>query len=134
VGKGGHVLFLDDSVKIDILSCGLHHIDCIVRSNDLWELWRTTFVYGEPRVQDRHLMWELLRHLKDNINKPWLMLGDFNESLWGFEHFSAQRRSERQMLDFRKPFPSVICMTWASWDYRGRMTTCKKAQGKFVSD
>jgi hypothetical protein len=30
------------------------------------------------------------------------MLGDFNEVLWDFEHFSVRRRPTRQMLDFRE--------------------------------
>jgi hypothetical protein len=30
------------------------------------------------------------------------MFGDFNESMWQFEHLSATKRSERKMLDFRE--------------------------------
>jgi hypothetical protein len=29
-------------------------------------------------------------------------MGDFNECLWQEEHFSARRRGERQMIDFRE--------------------------------
>jgi hypothetical protein len=32
---------------------------------------------------------------------PWLLIGDFNEVMWPFEHFSARRRPEKQMMDFR---------------------------------
>jgi hypothetical protein len=32
---------------------------------------------------------------------PWLVMGDFNETLWGFEHFSNIARPERQMALFR---------------------------------
>jgi hypothetical protein len=46
-------------------------------------------VYGEPKVRERHLMWEMLRHLKNMRNEAWLVLGDFNECQWGFEHFFA---------------------------------------------
>jgi hypothetical protein len=28
-------------------------------------------------------------------------MGDFNEAMWGFEHFSAHERLERQMSNFR---------------------------------
>jgi hypothetical protein len=51
-------------------------------------------------VESRHLMWEALRRLKDIIDLPWLVLGDFNETLWGYEHFSDTPRPERQMEDF----------------------------------
>jgi endonuclease/exonuclease/phosphatase family metal-dependent hydrolase len=63
--------------------------------------WRATFVYREPRVQDRHLMRSLLRRIKPMRNAPWIMIGDFNEVLWGFEHFSTHKRAESQMAKFR---------------------------------
>jgi hypothetical protein len=31
---------------------------------------------------------------------PWLVMGDFNETMWGFEHFSATPGSEGQMALF----------------------------------
>jgi endonuclease/exonuclease/phosphatase (EEP) superfamily protein YafD len=63
--------------------------------------WRATFVYREPRVQDRHLMRSLLRRIKPMRNAPWIMIGDFNEVLWGFEHFSTHKRAKSQMAKFR---------------------------------
>jgi hypothetical protein len=54
---------------------------------------RATFVYSEPQVQDRKLMWELIRRIKLIQNASWAMLGDFNEALWQFEHFFNHRRS-----------------------------------------
>lgn len=35
-----------------------------------------------------------------SLSAPWLMIGDSNEAMWSFEHFSSTRRRERQMLDF----------------------------------
>lgn len=55
-GKGGGLaLNWDESVSLDILSYSQHHID--------------TFVYGEPGTQDLHLMWDLLRRIKDTIER-----------------------------------------------------------------
>jgi hypothetical protein len=51
IDKGGVlVLFWDDSIKINILSYALHHIDTKIWSPDLNMGWRGTFIYGEPRV------------------------------------------------------------------------------------
>jgi hypothetical protein len=36
------------------------------------------------------------------LNFPWLMLGDFNETMWQSEHYSERKRNEKQMLDFRE--------------------------------
>jgi hypothetical protein len=41
VGKGaGVVLFWDDSIKIDLLSYDLHHVDTMVSSYELHLRWR----------------------------------------------------------------------------------------------
>jgi hypothetical protein len=68
-------------------------------STNLWN--RITFVYGEPCVQSRHLMWETSRRLKGMSDLPWLVLGDFNETMWGYEHFSDTPRPQCQMEEFR---------------------------------
>ena len=46
-------------------------------------------------------MWELLQRIKPNSRDPLIVMGDFNEALWQFEHFSATRRGEKQMEEFR---------------------------------
>ena len=87
---------------MELLSIGEHHVDVLVKEWDKDLIWRGTFVYGEPRVQDRHLMWERLRTLKNKSSAPWVMIGDFNEAMWLFEHFSQTCRREKQMEDFRE--------------------------------
>jgi hypothetical protein len=86
---------------VEVLSYGSHHIDTLIWDVDHHVSWCGTFVYGEPRVQDRHIMWELLRKIMPRTQAPWLMIRDFNEALWGFEHFSSRQRPECQMADFR---------------------------------
>jgi hypothetical protein len=39
-------------------------------------------------------MWELLQRIKLKVSDPWVVLGDFNEAMWQFEHFSNTRRGE----------------------------------------
>ncbi|GAU49878.1 hypothetical protein TSUD_408170 [Trifolium subterraneum] len=43
------------------------------------EPWLLTVIYASPRENERHDTWQLLRQLATSINKPWLMMGDFNE-------------------------------------------------------
>jgi hypothetical protein len=91
-GKGrGLALYWNDLIKLEILSYGLYHIDTLIWNEDHHACWRGTFVYGEPRTQDRHLMWKLLRRIKPRSQASWLMIGDFNEAMWPFEHFSTRR-------------------------------------------
>lgn len=65
------------------------------------EQWRVTFVYGEPRVEHRHPMWEKMRNLRTINDLPWLVVGDFNEALWNFEQLLATPRAKNQMVAFR---------------------------------
>jgi hypothetical protein len=92
---GGIVLFWHESIEVVLLGMSLHFIDIRVKDVDT-NLWnRITFVYGEPQVESSHLMWETLRWLKGISDLPWLVLGDFNATMWGFEHFSATPQPER---------------------------------------
>ena len=101
-GKGaGLALFWDDSVDVELINYGIHHVDVKVSVSGEIK-WRGTFVYGEPRSQDRHCMWDLLRRIKSNASEPWLMIGDFNEAMWQSEHISRKRRSEPLMKAFRE--------------------------------
>jgi hypothetical protein len=52
-------------------------------------------------VENRHSMWSLINSIRQFSNLPWLVLGDFNEALWQFEHFSVRQRNETQMQSFR---------------------------------
>lgn len=64
-------------------------------------LWHVTFVHGEPRVENPHQIWTALRNISQTSNLPWLVMGDFNETMWQFEHFSRTQRNESQMQAFR---------------------------------
>jgi hypothetical protein len=100
-GKGGGLaLFVSNLVKVDLISFGKHHIDTTVTDLDGVKT-RYTFVYGEPRPQDRLEFWKLMKRIKPMSPEPWFVAGDFNECLFQSEHMSARRRSESRMQDFR---------------------------------
>jgi hypothetical protein len=102
-GKGGGLaLCWEDSIKITILSYGMHHIDTLIWDGEHHAAWRGTFVFGEARTHERHRMWELIRRIKPCQNAPWMMIGDFNEVIWSFEHFSNRQRPTKQILDSRE--------------------------------
>jgi hypothetical protein len=101
-GKGADIaLYWDEQVEIKIMSKGPRYFDVLIRDNQNNLLWRATFVYGEPKSLERHHMWRALHRLKPNANEPWLVIGDFNETMWQHEHFSETKRSERRMSDYR---------------------------------
>lgn len=47
-------------------------------------------------------MWSLMQDLCAKSDLPWLVVGDFNECMWAFEHFSLTARAPGQMQFFRE--------------------------------
>jgi hypothetical protein len=99
--SGGIALFWEESLDLKLITITNRLIDVSVQESPTSPVWRFTFVYGEPRVQYRHIMWELLQRIKHRSSLPWIVMGDFNETWWQFEHFSDHRQGERQMEAFR---------------------------------
>jgi hypothetical protein len=74
--SGGLALFWHESICVEVQAMNNRYIDANVRESPSAPQWRLTCVYGEPRVEDRHLMWDALRNLKNVSNLPWLVFGD----------------------------------------------------------
>lgn len=70
-GSGGGVaLIWDETLSVHLLSMSCRYIDVLISEANSGFQWRGTFVYGEPRMQDRHLMWELIRRIAPISNAP----------------------------------------------------------------
>ena len=65
-------------------------------------VWRFTGMYGEPRWQDKHLIWQRLRDLHAIADMPWLVMGDLNEILYAFEKEGGNPRPSHFMQAFRE--------------------------------
>lgn len=61
--SGGLALFWDEFVDVSLLSQGERYIDVLIKEDPDQTPWRVTFVYGEPRVENRRCMWNLMRDL-----------------------------------------------------------------------
>jgi hypothetical protein len=70
-----------------------------VRENSTSPWFRITFVYGEPRTLAQHV--DLVQRLRNASLVPWLLISDFNEVMWGYEHFLVCDRPESRMAAFR---------------------------------
>lgn len=99
--SGGLALFWHESVDVNLIEKNQRYSDVSTRLGTGEPWFRITFVYGEPRTENRHRMWDAMRTLRGASDLPWLVMGDFNEAMWGFEHFSSCDRPERQMANFR---------------------------------
>ena len=91
--SGGLALFLSSTVDVSVKAFNKRCIDTHVKLND-GEVWRATFVYGEPKREDRHLFWDFLRRLHPVWEGSWICCGDFNEALSQDEHCGPRDHSE----------------------------------------
>ncbi|XP_062021093.1 uncharacterized protein LOC133737577 [Rosa rugosa] len=69
--SGGLCLLWTDDVEVSLSSYSLHHIDVVIGMSDVANSWRFTGVYGYPKVEDRHLTWDLLKSLGQQSSSPW---------------------------------------------------------------
>jgi hypothetical protein len=65
------------------------------------KVWRLTSIYGEPRWENKHLIWDRIRELNDQHNLPWAITGDFNEILFTREKEGGNPRLQGYMQAFK---------------------------------
>ncbi|KAH1056048.1 hypothetical protein J1N35_034113 [Gossypium stocksii] len=99
--RGGLSLAWKAEVNITLQRYSKRYIDVVVDDSDGRGNWKFTGFYGSPYVLDRNASWDELRSLYTGENFPWLVCGDFNEILYGFEKKGGIPRDERRMELFR---------------------------------
>lgn len=100
LGGGGLALLWSQEVDISILAQSHNFLDTAVKFKGA--NFFITFVYGEPEVARRQLVWDALSHLAADRSSPWLLTGDFNEIIDNTEKSGGPVRSERSFSAFRE--------------------------------
>jgi hypothetical protein len=78
-----------------------YHIDTEITESDGF-VWRFKGIYGEPKKKEREKTWNLMRTLKNQNDKPWLCVGDFNEILFAWEKEGGVPRAQVYMDHFKE--------------------------------
>ncbi|KAJ1383082.1 Ribonuclease H domain [Sesbania bispinosa] len=63
-------------------------ITIMVKSGN--EEWACSGIYARPTFSLRNQLWEHLRGIRDDINIPWTLIGDFNDVLFSSEQHGAE--------------------------------------------
>ncbi|CAM8963352.1 unnamed protein product [Rhodiola kirilowii] len=99
-GRGGGLALLwAEEVDVDLVSLSDFHIDVLVKGEA--DFYCTLF-YGNPRAHDRSESGDLMRRLKKEPGRPWIVMGDFNEITFSWEMESKRVRQAWQMRNFRE--------------------------------
>ncbi|XP_030949822.1 uncharacterized protein LOC115973699 [Quercus lobata] len=90
-----------DRVEINVLAITKQeiHVDVKVRSSDF--AWLLSAIYASPRSAERCVLWDNLTKVADLHNKPWIMVGDFNEPLLEEDKFGGRGVSINRSLLFK---------------------------------
>lgn len=103
IGYAGGLWLLWNSDKVEIeLVVNIEqeiHVEVKVRSSDLALIFSA--MYGSPRSDERHILWENLTKVLDLHNKPWILAGDFNEPLIKGDKFVGRGVSISRSLLFK---------------------------------
>ncbi|KAM1107410.1 hypothetical protein EV1_004132 [Malus domestica] len=97
--SGGLCVLWKDDIDLNLQSYSQNHIDLDVGGIGDVDYWRITCFFGFPVVRDRYKSRQLLDALRENGDKPWLCLGNFNEILqaseqeWGNPRRTSQTKS-----------------------------------------
>lgn len=70
---GGLCLLCDDDTIVEIQFFSSSHIDSIVGDLTDPKRFRFTRFYGQPKVENRHILWTLLRTLSLYGNLSWVV-------------------------------------------------------------
>lgn len=75
---GGLALLWKEQHMVQLLGYGRTFIDLKI-SLDNYQPWRLIGFYGCPRSSRRRAFWDLITSLNGLHNRPWCILGDFND-------------------------------------------------------
>jgi hypothetical protein len=113
---GGLVLFWHESLVVQLLGMNHRFIDVTIKDVNSNSRYRITFVYGEPRAESCHVMWETLQHLRAISNLPWMVVGYFNETMWGLNIFWQTKGLNGGWMSLGMFSLFVIFMIWVLVD------------------
>lgn len=133
------------SVNVTILSKSLQMITCSVKLPRVQAEFVVSFVYAANDEQARREVWYEVASLATHsaiANKPWAVLGDFNQILNNREHSTAEEtslsRGMRQLNDClitSNLDDLTFCgNTYTWWNYRAAEPIAKKLDRVLVNE
>ena len=76
------------------------HVEVKVHSSN--QSWIFSDIYASPRSAERCILWENLTKVFELHNKPWVIVGDFNEPLAEEDKFGGRPVNISRSLLFKE--------------------------------
>ena len=98
-GGGGLALLWKKEIEIEIISSCQNFIDTLIRAEG--KTFYGTFLYGEPDISKRKLIWSQLIDLGKTRVEPWFITRDFNDIIESSEKQGGLERPDGSLVDLR---------------------------------
>lgn len=100
-GRAGGIWLIWDTDQVNVRASTVSNqfIQATIHEED-FEEWVLNAVYASPNPLSRETLWENLEDTASHMNKPWLVMGDFNDYAYqnerkSFSHSQNQNRTQR---------------------------------------
>lgn len=87
---GGLCLMWNEELRVCILHQSLNIIHVKVEHPIMPCSWILSCIYGPPYTSLKERFWNELGNMSEQIKEPWLLLGDFNETLHDIDRFGGK--------------------------------------------
>lgn len=99
--SGGLCLFWNKKMSLDIREANPNFIHVVITEKSSGNCFNCTFIYGNPRFQQRRWLWDRLQSLQTDRDMAWCCLGDFNEMLSPGEKQGLRLQDNNRRVLFR---------------------------------
>nr|XP_023896924.1 uncharacterized protein LOC112008814 [Quercus suber] len=96
------LLWNTGKVEVSLLSKTEQEIHVSVKVHSLNSIFFFSAIYASPRLAKRHVLWNNLCLFAELHNMPWVIAGDFNESLSSEDKFGGRAVSSSRSLEFKE--------------------------------
>lgn len=98
IGFTGGILLLwkSDIVDFQVIGEGAQGVHGVMEVRATSKSFVFSAIYASPRFRMRKMLWEELLSLSSNLDKPWLLLGDFNDIINENEKMGGRKISYRR--------------------------------------
>ncbi|XP_075084702.1 uncharacterized protein LOC142167957 [Nicotiana tabacum] len=99
--SGGMTLVWNiDEVNVDQIGGANQEIHAMVKVNNFPKVWLCSVIYASSLLEERLIIWNNLKTVANNLKRPWLVLGDFNEVTRASEKFEGLHVSINRISKF----------------------------------
>lgn len=89
-------------MEVKLLSSTKQEIHAVVKVLNSNSSWLFTAIYASPRSAERHFLWNNLNKVAELHDMPWVIAGDFNETLTAEDKFGGRAVGVNSSLRFKE--------------------------------